>query len=1037
MEDGLYDQLIDAVLAEALSEISASQTRQVEISGSDLDSYLSSAVAKRMAQHLASLDHDQLKIQAFNAVIDALDGPTLADGVPRVLRGLVASPTGNLSVLDAQPAIPLAQPALLTNAKGEPRIGSELATEILSAARVDILMAFVKQTGLNLIAEQLRSLRDRGIEVRLITSAYMGATEPAALMNLVSEFNVQVRVDYLARANRLHAKAWLIERSTGYGTAYIGSSNLSRAAMVDGLEWNVRLTEQQSPELLDKVRIAFETYWNSSDFLPFTGSAEDLELLEEALHRAKQYSGGSAGKLTIANLDVRPWPFQQKMLDDLEVERQTHGRHRNLLIAATGSGKTVMAALDYKRLKEVDPKRRLLFIAHTKEILEQARATFAQVLRDPEFGELLVDGNVPRSNLHVFASIQSLSSKQRFQEFSPSQFEVVIIDEFHHAEAKTYRQVIDHFKPEEFLALTATPERSDGVRVQDVFFNGRVASELRLWDALDQEILTPFSYFGIFDDVDYKKLTWSGGKYESRSLSNLLTGNEVRARLIVQQLTSKFGDLSKLRAIAFCVSVEHARFMEKYFTLQGLHVRCVLGETDAVSRAESIRLFRNGELQILLAVDVFNEGFDAPDANAILMLRPTESPLIFLQQLGRGLRKSVNKESVLVLDFVGNHRVEYRQDLRLTILTGRHRGELARDLRDGFPYLPSGVSIQLDRKTREHVLASLRDQVAPSSRKLADEIQSLGSTDFAAYLEKSGREPWEIYRSRGDSWSKLSGQLQGEDHSVFAHLARNLIHVNDAFRASAYLEILKGNYPRWHDASDSQRRALNMFVWNLFPDGQSKNSIDQTIAMLQKDSHFVSEASVLLSLAAESAKVSSECLPLGPLTLPLVHHANYTRAELLAATGWCTAPNSEFESVAKEATSAKPSDHREGVAWLPGLNLDLLFVTLQKGAGFSATTRYHDYAESREVFHWDSQNATSADSPTGLRYRSQSPKTSHVLLALRETSEADGGFTQTYRMCGFMDYMKHVGSRPMQIWWQLRKPLDLETWQAASAVRVA
>lgn len=1037
MEDGLYDQLIDAVLEEALSEIPASQTKQVEISGADLDFYLASTVAKRMEQHLALLDDDQLKIEAFNSVVSALDGSGLTDEVPRVLRGLVGSPTGNLSVLDAQPAIPLAQPALLTNAKGEPRIGSELATEILSATRVDILMAFVKQTGLNLIAEQLRNLRDRGIEVRLITSAYMGATEPAALMNLVSEFNVQVRVDYLARANRLHAKAWLIERSTRYGTAYIGSSNLSRAAMVDGLEWNVRLTEQRSPELLEKVRIAFESYWNSSDFQPFTGSVEDIELLEEALHRAKQYSGGSAGKLTIANLDVKPWPFQQKMLDDLEVERLTHGRHRNLLIAATGSGKTVMAALDYKRLREADPKRRLLFIAHTKEILEQARATFAQVLKDPDFGELLVDGNVPRSNLHVFASIQSLSSKKRFQEFSPKHFEVVIIDEFHHAEARTYRQVIDHFEPQEFLGLTATPERSDGVRVQDEFFDGRVASELRLWDALDQEILTPFSYFGIFDDVDYKNLTWSGGKYESRSLSKLLTGNEVRARLIVQQLKSKFGDLSQLKAIAFCVSVEHARFMEEFLTQQGLSVRCVLGETGAASRAESIRQFRTGEIQILLAVDVFNEGFDAPDANAILMLRPTESPLIFLQQLGRGLRKSANKESVLVLDFVGNHRVEYRQDLRLTIITGRHRGELARDIQNGFPYLPSGVSIQLDRKTREHVLASLREQVSPSSRKLAEEIKRLGLTDFAAYLEKSGREPWEIYRSRGDSWAKLSADSGKPTTSEYAHLARNLIHVNDTFRATAYLAILEGMYPNWTDASDDQRRVMNMFVWNLFPDGHGARSIDSTISALSQDPEFLYEAHILLSIAAQSAKVLSNCLAVRSARLPIVLHANYTRAELLAATGWCSAPKSPFATPAKDVTNAKPSGHREGVAWLPGLDLDLLFVTLQKGDGFSATTRYHDYAEGRDVFHWESQNATSPESPTGRRYRNQLTSKSNVLLALRESKESEGGFTQTYKMCGFMDFMKSVGSQPMQIWWQLRNPLDLETWQAASAVRVA
>lgn len=1035
MKDGVYDQLIDGLVAGELAESKPESVLAVELEEADLAEYLVNDLAAQLRRVMLSVSSDQERVALYNEVSLSLGGLALPGNRPSVLRALVNKSSGNLDILNETPTIPLSQMALLTNAKGEPRMGSELRHELKSADKVDILMAFVKVSGLNLIGSQLKSLGERGVPVRLITSAYMGATEVEALDQLVKRYGVEVRVDYLARSNRLHAKAWLLERDSGFTTAYVGSSNLSNAALVNGLEWNVRFSKNRSPQVLEKIKIAFDSYWMSDDFEPYGATPEDAAKLLEALGRAKNIQAGANQRLSISNIEVRPWPFQQKMLDELEVERLDHQKNRNLVVAATGTGKTVLAALDYKRLRPQLGPARLLFVAHTKEILKQSRATFAQVLLDPAFGELWVDGQIPSANAHVFASIQSLTTKDAFLAYATSHFDFVVIDEFHHADAASYRKVIEHFKPKQFLGLTATPERSDGKNVQDLFFAGRVATELRLWDALDQELLAPFNYFGISDDVDYSKVAWSKGHYDQKVISNILGGDEIRAQLIFNQLLEKFGNVEGLKALAFCASREHAMFMTEFFERNNIPARTVLGETPAIQRDEAIDDFKAGRVKILFSVNVFNEGFDAPDANAILLLRPTESSLVFLQQLGRGLRKSPRKESVLVLDFVGNHRAEYRHDLRLAALTGASRSSIREEIEADFPYLPSGVSIELDRKLRNRILDSIKTLVGPSLSALAMEAKALDASGIGDFLDKSGREPWEIYRHNAGSWAGVTRGI-GKGESL-AHRASAFIHVNDAARLNAYRQIIDGDSDIWDVASDLDRRFLNMFFWNVFPDGGGYTTIDTALADVRADEAFTDELRSLLKYLSETNRQKTAEVPVPNVQLPLRSHANYSRTELLGALGWSTLSGSPLDVAARHNTDSTPDNHREGVAWMPGLKLELLLVTLQKGERFSATTRYKDYAENQNVFHWDSQNRTTPHSETGKRYINQVDEGVNIMLALRESEKAAGRMTATYRLVGLCDYIRHEGSAPMSIWWNLRERLDLETWQVASAVRVA
>lgn len=1039
----LYDGLYDAVITtEIESELAGKHTvlRHV-LDSSNLDEYLSKHFADRLRGVIENLPDSISKLELVNKLLAEIGDESGVVAVKEILRGVAGTATSNSAKIDVQPEIPLSELALLTNAKGDPSIGSELPKELLSADRVDILMAFVKVSGLNRFFEPLRELKANRVPVRLITSAYLGATERKALDTLVRELNVSVKVDYLARANRLHAKAWLLKRDTGFSTAFVGSSNISNPAMTSGLEWNIRLSEARSPEVIDKIASSFDSYWNSDSFEDYDPS-RDTDKLDEALQRARG-TAQDGRALTLSMLDVRPYPHQTQMLSELEFEREYHHKHRNLVVAATGSGKTVLAALDFKRFIEDRPSSRLLFVAHRKEILSQSRSTFAQVLRDSSFGELLVDGHLPKSWNHVFASIQSLN-ESRLTGIAPSHFDYVVIDEFHHASAPSYKRLLEWLEPKELLALTATPERADGVNVQDLYFEGRIASELRLWDALDQELLAPFSYFGIGEETDFTGLTWRGNLgYDTKELSNVVTGNHVRDRLLLSELNRKVAEFQDMRCLAFCVDVAHAEYIADLFNRQGIPSASVTGGTTQEKRLEAIQQLKNGYLKVLTSVDVFNEGLDIPTINTVLMLRPTESPVVFLQQLGRGLRKSEGKSEVLVLDFIGAHRAQYRLDLKLAVLSGRTRGDIVNDVESNFPYLPSGVSISLDKVARERVLANIRAQVAPRQAALVSEIGAVGEPDIGKYLDVAAREIWEVYRLPKASWTGLASEagLMPQPKSKNLENISKFLHVNDPERFEAYPRFARPGLEPWAESSERERRLRNMFFWQMWPDAKNESgerweSVDQALASLGRDSEFCSELEMLMRYLDGISRNKAEKTVFKRADIPLNTHVNYSRYEIMGATGKAYLQGSEFGYPMQGKSPDSISFAVEGVHYLPEVDLDIFYVTLQKGSQFSSSTRYRDYAESSTVFHWESQNKTSVQSKTGQRYINQNQTAHDVLLCVRESSESPVR-AQTFKVVGLADYLSHTGSSPIAIRWKLRTPLDLQTLKIASAVRVA
>jgi superfamily II DNA or RNA helicase/HKD family nuclease len=956
------------------------------------------------------------------------DSEDLLSGAPRQLMSVSrsASPGLPARALAERPSTPLSDAALLTNAQGEPGMGHEVRAELASADRVDVIMAFVKWYGLRLFDDRLKALHDRGVPLRMITTTYMGATERQALDRLVHDFGAQVKVQYDAQRTRLHAKAWLFRRNTGFDTGYVGSSNLSRAAMLDGVEWNVRLSSIATPTLLQKFGATFDSYWNDSTFETYDPDV-DRDRLDDALAEAAGHKTHDRVTLSLSGLEVRPYPYQQEMLDQLEVERVVHSRHRNLVVAATGTGKTVVAALDYRRLAEVAPTLpRLLFVAHRREILQQSMRTYREVLNDPDFGELYVGGARPERWEHVFASVQSLTSYD-VQNIPPGAFQVVVVDEFHHAQATTYRRILNHLNPRELLGLTATPERGDGLDVR-TFFDGRVAAELRLWDALKADLLTPFHYFAVADGVDLTRIDWKAGTYDATELSNLFTGNDARARVVLKTVQDKVADLASMKALGFCVSRAHAQYMTQVFNDAGIRAATVLGDTSSDDRDGAIARLRDGSVKVVFTVDVFNEGVDIPAINTVLFLRPTESSTVFLQQLGRGLRRAKDKAVLTALDFVGHHRKEFRFDQRFRAMTGSPRAQLVRDIEQGFPFLPAGTEIVLDRQSQELVLENVRSQVAKRWTTIAAELRSHPTNDLSAFLAESGVDLSDVVR--GDrSWARLRREAGvavadgGDLEPTLLKRVRAFTHVDDPDRAAAYLQWLADDSPHYESANAALQAFGRMLFFSLWPDGGGFNSYAAGLAALHAEPAARDDLRQVIALGlARAERVSLR--PGGELGLrPLRVHARYTREELVAAL--------DYVSI----DGRKPNSFREGVLFAPAANADAFLVTLHKSeADYSPTTMYRDYALSPELFHWESQSSTTVASKTGQRYLNHRTQGSHVLLFTRPTKVTEFGSGAPYLVLGEADYVEHRGERPIGITWRLHTPMPAADFGTASVV---
>lgn len=1026
---GAYDALITNELAGLIDELplGAVVKESLEIADSPeiLARHLYFIIRGVLAETRESGDSPDVRINLSNRIIEAVNqiAGLASDGSSRVSEGEseqvltavltdAAGDFGNVAKFES-PSVRLSQSALLVNGRNQPSIGYEIRRELTSADDVLFIVSFLKNSGVNLIASGVRDVISRGGRVRVLTTTYMGATEKLAVDKLHS-LGAEIKISYDTTRTRLHAKSWIFRRKSGFSTGYVGSSNLSAPAMQDGVEWNIRVAAAEQPHIVQALETMFDDTWHDSEFVTYVPS-RDGEILSQSLREARAWNSAPKDQgifVSFSGLDVEPRPFQQEVLDQLSAERAIHGRHHNLVVMATGTGKTVVAALDFRRLFESGEAKSLLFVAHRKEILSQGRNVFRSVLKSGSFGELLVDGERPTQWINVFASVQSLSQID-LSELNPSKFDMVIVDEFHHAAADTYVRVLDYFKPKYLLGLTATPERTDGLPISQ-WFGGVYAAELRLWEAIDKAVLCPFQYFGIYDNVDLdSRVSWLNGKYNSSELSNVYTGDKVRAALILRELEQRVSSLDEMKAIGFCVSVEHARFMTEVFSQAGIPAECVVGETTSENREQALLNLRTGKTKVIFARDIFNEGVDVPEVNTLLMLRPTESATVFLQQLGRGLRRTPTKNCLTVLDFVGNQNKNFRFDQKYGRLLGVGKKKLSDGLESGFLTLPLGCHFELDEVALRIVLGNIKQSLKFSARLLRENLLSLGDVSITRYVIETGMTLEDLYRGQRSFtvMKKLAFEPDYVPTNVEVKVGRamrRLLHVDDVRRIDAYRALMKGE-------ETIDKRYRMMLGGLLFGPDQVDEVIDSALAECRRNGLADEIAEVLELLSARIAHVT---VPESKNSV-LEVHGTYSRVEIGAGFG-----------VSQIGTS------REGVFFDNERGIDFAFVTLHKTEKhFSPTTMYADTAIDNRTFQWESQSLTSETSVVGRRYIQQPEAGTSFHLFVREhKTDPESGATMAYKYFGPATYLSHEGSRPMRIRWRLHHQLPAEFLMVAKVL---
>ena len=1044
MELGLYEQLINKMVSAKLNELGKDS---FYISKTEVDKHEASRIFSNYLSEIIKValnlyvgdDSIEKQIELSNKLIHLLKkelqdeefDEDLISTEAKILSAIFSKVDANFSDLEKHlkhitPYTRLSQSELFTGNNAGISLESEIKKEILSSNKICFLVSFIKWTGIRIFEKELLEFTERGGKLQIITTSYMGATDVKAVEYLSSLKNSEIKVSYNTDNERLHAKAYLFYRNTGFHTGYIGSSNLSRSALTNGLEWNIKITTKEVGHIIDKFQKTFDTYWLDKEFELFQPE-KHLEKLKVALKKERTSERSNPA----AYFDIKPFPFQEEILEKLVTERTVHNSNRNLIIAATGAGKTVISAFDFKRFRNSQPNAKLLFIAHRKEILQQAQVTFQGILKDNNFGELWVDGDQPEKYEHVFASIQTLNNRLSALQLTTGFYDYIIIDEVHHIAASSYRPILNHFTPQILLGLTATPERIDG---EDILkdFSGRIAAEIRLPEALNRKLLCPFQYFGITDSVDLSNATWQNGRYLPSELTKIYTRNDRRTSDILSNLDKYLKDIHDVRALCFCVTQEHAAFMAEKFTLAGLKADYLVSSRTELREQLRSKLYKK-EINYLFVVDIFNEGVDIPEIDTVLFLRPTESLTIFLQQLGRGLRLAEGKECLTVLDFVGNARPEYDFEGKFRALVGKTNTSTQKEIEDDFPHLPLGCSIILEMKAKEFILDNIKKATSLNRNQLVNKIKNFRhQTHLPLTLKNFSRFyhfPLQLIYKR-NNWTRLCALAEQIDDypainedEIYRAISKKWLSCHSQSYFKFIHTLAKKNFQITYDQLNKEEEAMCLMLhYDVWQTPGTNSTLEASIQAIGKNKILNAEIMELMEILLDRIDYIERQIQL-PYTQPLKVHSRYTRDQILSAF--------KFYSFDNKASI------REGVAYSKEKNTELLFITLNKSEkDFSPSTLYEDFAISETLFHWQSQNAVSPQKGKGLSYIHHQRESKKILLFVREKNEDEYGNTMAFVFIGEGNLEEHYGSKPMSIKWELKEPMPSYLWKDSAKMAV-
>lgn len=1019
LKPGLYEAVITQRLKDALA-CAGIRHETTRLEKDEAPAYLSQFLHSLTLKTLHSV-RDEQRIEVANAVVATLErfnAQIAGEEIQQVERFLQGVLSAGVNKLPHAPNTPLSQSALFTGAPNTPQLSNELLSEMRSSDRVEILVSFIKISGLRVLKEGFDELLRRNVPVRIITTTYMGATDAEAINSIAGYPNVEIKVSYDTNNTRLHAKAYYFHRDSGFSTAYVGSSNMSNPAMTGGLEWNLKATQIDLPDILRAFESEFESYWNNPKFHKYN-LATDAKKLKEALHIGRTEHNPAAEQILF---DVSPRAYQQRILDDLEAERSVRKSFRNLLVAATGTGKTVISAFDYKRYCDArgGARPRLLFLAHREEILNQSMVTFRHVLKDANFGLLMGGSAGTASSMeHLFCTIQTADSRKIWEQLGKDYYDFIVIDEAHHAAAATYADIINGFSAKILLGMTATPERMDGDSILP-YFNDRIAAELRLPEALEEKLLCPFQYFCVTDPVSIAdNAFWENGKYKASALERAYVENQATAHLRLNAILSAlerycFGNIATVKGLGFCVGIKHAEFMAHSFNERGIRSVALTSQTDPSTRKAAVQQLRSGEVKFIFTVDLFNEGVDIPEANLVLFLRPTDSLTVFLQQLGRGLRHSRGKECLLVLDFVAQMHRKYRIDRKFAALLSGKRFNIKKEVEAGFPHMPAGCSIQLEAQAMEQVIANIKAAYLNIKAYVKETIATFEQDTqrpltFGNYIQTYDIEPARILDVQSwSSWKNEALGLVAEPEPDYEPLKQAAERVAQATGPN-YLRLIKAlpdSGLGMVATSDRSALMLHALLWQKPGSKVGMENPADSFNRLKQNPRALAD---LAEIADYRLNVTST-KGLRPYPeLPLELHAHYGNDEIQAAFG-----RNVFNESGQKGV---------GVLHFPWCKAYALLITLNKSdGGFSPSTMYRDKPISADLLQWESQSNTTQTSDSGQNLINHLERGYFIHLFVRVTRTI-GPVTAPFQYLGRANHVQHKSECPIEFIWKLEYPM--------------
>ncbi|MGX6592550.1 DUF3427 domain-containing protein [Cetobacterium ceti] len=587
----------------------------------------------------------------------------------------------------------------LSNTKNE-KIIINIREELLNCDEFIISVAFITESGLTLLLEQLKVLEEKNIKGKILTGDYLNFTEPKALERLLKYKNIQLK---MIKNENFHGKGYFFKKKDRWNLI-IGSSNLTQGALTKNLEWNLMVNSHKEEEVSKAILNEFNEIFYRLENL----TLKDIEEYKENYIITKNYFKNT--KMIKNNKkDIKPNLMQKKALENLENLRK-NGKNKGLLISATGTGKTYLSAF---HVKEVNPKK-ILFIAHRKTILNSAKKTFENIIKNKKMN--IYDGKNEKEE-YLFAMVQTLNKDEHLNNFSKDYFDYIIIDEVHHSGAKTYQKIIEYFKPKFFLGMTATPERNDDFDIYKLF-DYNIAFEIRLHDALKENLLCPFHYFGIKDiSIDGKILD------EKANIKDLTLDKRVEHIIEKSNYYGYSGD--KLHGLIFVSKKEEAQILTQKLNEKGISSKALLSDDSDEIREQAIKDLENGKLKFLLTVDIFNEGVDIPCINQVILLRPTESAIVYVQQIGRGLRKNKNKDYLIILDFIGNYERNFLIPVGISQNNSYDKDFLKRFLINGTNLIPGESSITFEKIVQEQIFENINKAIFSNRKNIEHDYKLL------------------------------------------------------------------------------------------------------------------------------------------------------------------------------------------------------------------------------------------------------------------------------------------------------------------------